>query len=53
MGSGGCFACHNGVPAHAAAPPKPDGHRADWECLLCHDKLKHPVNDQNCNECHR
>ena len=50
---GGCFACHQGTPSHQLAPPKPRGHRPDWECLLCHTKLKHAVNEQSCNSCHR
>lgn len=48
-----CSACHDSTPSHRLAPAKPAGHRADWECLLCHDTMKHPVNEQNCNECHR
>lgn len=52
-GGEGCFTCHDGTPSHLKAPAKPKGHRADDQCLLCHDRLRHPVNDQNCNECHR
>lgn len=50
---GGCAVCHKGTPSHREAPPKPADHRPDSQCLLCHDRLRHPVNDQNCNECHR
>jgi hypothetical protein len=50
---GGCGTCHQGTPSHRTAPPKPATHRPDWQCLQCHERLRHPVNDQNCNECHR
>lgn len=51
--SGGCSTCHAGAPSHLDAPRKPRDHRPDSQCLLCHDDLKHPVNSQNCNVCHR
>jgi hypothetical protein len=35
------------------APKKPSWHRADFQCLLCHDHLKHADNGTNCNTCHR
>jgi hypothetical protein len=52
-GEGGCGTCHQSAPSHRLAPPKPDDHRSDSDCRLCHEKLRHAVNDQNCNECHR
>ncbi len=48
----GCGVCHTDAPSHALAPPKPDWHRPDMECALCHP-APHADGGRDCNACHR